>query len=108
MRISDWSSDVCSSDLLYIVDGQIQVELPVYVHRTVELRVGQFDPGFDPPVKIWHSDDIAVACETISHVAHELRHAERFLQQDKARRSEESRVGKECVSTGRSRGSPDP
>src|SRR3546814_938482 len=63
MRISDWSSDVCSSDLLVV-----QVE----------------------------------------EVAHQLQDAgaggaDRFGDADQLGRSEERRVGKECVSTCRSR-----
>src|SRR3546814_6557499 len=80
MRISDWSSDVCSSDLLAI--GRCgSSHTPDLGHRQRPLRrdhVGQrlFDRlAFDMP-----------ACQ-----ARELP------------RSEERRVGKECVSTCRSR-----
>src|SRR3546814_2374993 len=71
MRISDWSSDVCSSDLLGVTPHQ-------YLVRS------------------------------------RLRHAARLLADDTCPitdiafdvRSEERRVGKECVSTCRSRWSP--
>src|SRR3546814_4419262 len=72
MRISDWSSDVCSSDLL--------------------ARPGSALPG--------------------GQGASLLRSFERPRSSDRApgrgrcRRSEERRVGKECVSTCRSRWSP--
>src|SRR3546814_8662127 len=68
MRISDWSSDVCSSDLI--------VGLGVVGLR----RVGV-------------------------HLSHEL-HAMFVEPHTHAVRSEERRVGKECVSTCRSRWSP--
>src|SRR3546814_966266 len=77
MRISDWSSDVCSSDLL----------LPRWrgaapIQRCIEacdaetgVCIMQMEAGLDTgPVRLW--------------------------------RSEERRVGKECVSTCRSRWSP--
>src|SRR3546814_9919059 len=71
MRISDWSSDVCSSDL--DIDHDIVVKIATVVQ-------GQ-----------------------IGHVHHRLG----IVAVDmKNRRSEERRVGKECVSTCRSRWSP--
>src|SRR3546814_3856270 len=68
MRISDWSSDVCSSDLL---------ETAVFHHQLE--RAGK------------------------QKVAHQ--HRRRIAENDVGR-SEERRVGKECVSTCRSRWSP--
>src|SRR3546814_14427068 len=35
MRISDWSSDVCSSDLLCILDQGIQAELALFPEQTL-------------------------------------------------------------------------
>src|SRR3546814_15691304 len=87
MRISDWSSDVCSSDL-------------------VARRIGEGGREFGEPRLV------------VIHAEHELddrRHRRaglhgdaRILQQLRIalRRSEERRVGKECVSTCRSRWSP--
>src|SRR3546814_17333079 len=75
MRISDWSSDVCSSDLvLELVNG----------HGFHILPVG-FRGGFG-----------------IAHHEGQLKH----LNAWETARSEERRVGKECVSTCRSRWSP--
>src|SRR3546814_5524209 len=80
MRISDWSSDVCSSDLCFI--------LPIATY-TVELQ----DCGVAPqPSANLPSQQAA----TWSAIASEV-----VLV-----RSEERRVGKECVSTCRSRWSP--
>src|SRR3546814_7509150 len=68
MRISDWSSDVCSSDLM-------AMPMLVAVNSSLSLiRTG--------------SDRAAT------------------MRRDRRMRSEERRVGKECVSTGRSRWSP--
>src|SRR3546814_7967841 len=72
MRISDWSSDVCSSDL-GVDEGQEMV-------GRVVGAAGR---------------------------RHQHRQARIFeLERARARRSEERRVGKECVSTCRSRWSP--
>src|SRR3546814_4093315 len=70
MRISDWSSDVCSSDLLTGPDGEI-----------------------------WR---LAMDHTPIFPVAT----PEAFVALQRAARSEERRVGKECVSTCRSRWAP--
>src|SRR3546814_17238999 len=72
MRISDWSSDVCSSDLVSSIVSSAQ---------SVSL-------GY-------------LALHRASHWARSARASARLR-----RRSEERRVGKECVSTCRSRWSP--
>src|SRR3546814_4063375 len=96
MRISDWSSDVCSSDLL---------------ERLTERTCHPGDHGFPVshveeqgtehvPILVHHPQTIAVEIplplqalvEPVGHIRDE--------------RSEERRVGKECVSTCRSRWSP--
>src|SRR3546814_1217630 len=78
VRISDWSSDVCSSDLLRHARG--------------------FGDGI-------HAGAIeAVTQENIAGGLNDLRAFGCALRH--ARRSEERRVGKECVSTCRSRWAP--
>src|SRR3546814_8488312 len=72
VRISDWSSDVCSSDLVTFFFGIGLIELAVVVACD--------DTGF-------------VVAQASFHVRYD--------------RSEERRVGKECVSTCRSRWSSD-
>src|SRR3546814_18103631 len=101
MRISDWSSDVCSADLVGgrggrgegLGAGRDEIARGVLQLRERHLvlqRVGQFDVA-----------DRAV------DLLHVRRHALVALAADAVRpRSEERRVGKECVSTFRSRGSP--
>src|SRR3546814_1357706 len=84
MRISDWSSDVCSSDLLPVDDG---------IARRLIDRGGR-TVGADRRDAIAADDDTAT------------RSGERDRWRDDADRSEERRVGKECVSTCRSRWSP--
>src|SRR3546814_11063843 len=103
MRISDWSSDVCSSDL----DAD-------FLERFVN--------GFGCRPEI--SEALSQTCELLPDLPEftfRCRSHERFklaepmgccvieilLAQD-AMRSEERRVGKECVSTCRSRWSPYP
>src|SRR3546814_4767012 len=76
MRISDWSSDVCSSDLGNA--GRRQA---------LQAVAAGWRHGHG---RLWH---FAVAVRAVC-----LGHEER--------RSEERRVGKECVSTCRSRWSP--
>src|SRR3546814_16291103 len=91
MRISDWSSDVCSSDL--------PLERGRAVLGLVELADGIAIPalGGGPPRGLLLIDELA-----------ELRGAARDVAALDLRlpRSEERRVGKECVSTCRSRGLP--
>src|SRR3546814_3584057 len=70
MRISDWSSDVCSSDLLS-------------------------RPGLSPTVPMPRMRAEPLASDPVDETS-----------SDGATRSEERRVGKECVSTCRSRWSP--
>src|SRR3546814_7867787 len=80
MRISDWSSDVCSSDLVLnrnYLSGIFltETERPNFLFIPAKGEPAAFIPGLDR--------DMAASW-----------------------RSEERRVGKECVSTCRSRWSP--
>src|SRR3546814_9548010 len=82
MRISDWSSDVCSSDL------EINASLPT-------------DVAIQPVL-----DRTALVHSTIRTVAKNLTEGALLVVVVIFLRSEERRVGKECVSTCRSRWSP--
>src|SRR3546814_13720248 len=97
MRISDWSSDVCSSDLL---------STDQYTH---ENRWHALNDGFIRAVVDPQQNALAFALATSRHGQAEpiewLR-IERVRHALKVGRSEERRVGKECVSTFRSRWSP--
>src|SRR3546814_16864817 len=88
MRISDWSSDVCSSDLIQPrrQDGDIVLAEGRWIGRVRVLAAGEFDG--------------------IAHHLDELALWGLHLNDHAATRSEERRVGKECVSTCRSRWSP--
>src|SRR3546814_11140808 len=89
MRISDWSSDVCSSDLrdallvgdraeIFLDSGEAKVENAEYVVHSGKIRGS----------------------------AQYAKREETAIIRLKDGRSEERRVGKECVSTCRSRWSP--
>src|SRR3546814_12022190 len=86
MRISDWSSDVCSSDLI------VEARLPEARHppRPVGKRRERGGPSavmrLPPLLAVDHQPGLPQDGELL--------------------RSEERRVGKECVSTCRSRWSP--
>src|SRR3546814_12939521 len=100
MRISDWSSDVCSSDLYNdaVEDDACNIEA---AKKALE------DAGVkDLSMKIW-------AMPVSRPYMLNARRAAEVMQADFAKigvkveiRSEERRVGKECVSTCRSRWSP--
>src|SRR3546814_11820449 len=139
MRISDWSSDVCSSDLVAVLGGGCfwcveavladlrgvasvspgysggHVDHPSYEQvcgkNTGHIEVARV--GFDPAV-LSYSDLLRVFFATHdpttpgrpgNDVGPQYESA--IFWQDESQRSEERRVGKECVSTCRSRWSPD-
>src|SRR3546814_13403943 len=95
MRISDWSSDVCSSDLLtrwaaltrYVDDGRIDIDNNAAERALRVVALGRKNYLFAGSDAGGHS---AASIYSLLGSA----------------RSEERRVGKECVSTCRSRWSP--
>src|SRR3546814_14776133 len=96
MRISDWSSDVCSSDLISAQDDYRMTTtrpgMTLIPGGTFRTGSDNFYPEERPRrkarVDAFWIDDTAVTNRAF------------------AERSEERRVGKECVSTCRSRWSP--
>src|SRR3546814_17279680 len=99
MRISDWSSDVCSSDLYE--------------------RGGSFSRASTTTSSSVGTEDSLSLAQSHSKVARRLKEISEQLSNDASysethgmqlsenlSRSEERRVGKECVSTCRSRWSP--
>src|SRR3546814_5865864 len=82
MRISDWSSDVCSSDL--------PKEFVLMIEETAGTRMFEIKKQN--------------AIKTIEKKQNKVEEITRVLEEEI--RSEERRVGKECVSTCRSRWSP--
>src|SRR3546814_2274222 len=79
MRISDWSSDVCSSDLLQVSQAAAGT---AFLSNAAAGRIY----GVDGDINIRATDELTLF--------------------GSFGRSEERRVGKECVSTCRSRWSP--
>src|SRR3546814_15827831 len=97
MRISDWSSDVCSSDLLC---ASRAAYVRAYPRESQEMLFDSHARGFAffggvPGRGIYDNMKTAVTSAFTGK--------ERVFNR---RRSEERRVGKECVSTCRSRWSP--
>src|SRR3546814_16444714 len=103
MRISDWSSDVCSSDLHGAQDCKALVrsyeDRALFRSRIVMARHG-FGRGEYSYFAYPLPEIVAGLRETLYPPLAEV--ANRW----NAARSEERRVGKECVSTCRSRWSP--
>src|SRR3546814_6999365 len=100
MRISDWSSDVCSSDLRrHLLPGPLEVDLRQALRRRRRGREGQVDVLPDP---------LVVILGEVGRIGdrREVRRLVEVVRRDEDR-SEERRVGKEWVSTCRSRWSPD-
>src|SRR3546814_19724276 len=101
MRISDWSSDVCSSDLLFGLLGAIVL---IYF-----LIVVNFQSWTDPFVIITALPAAIAGIVWMLFTTHTtlsvpaLTGAIMCMGVSTANRSEERRVGKECVSTCRSR-----
>src|SRR3546814_16299275 len=100
MRISDWSSDVCSSDL--VVEARDE---PAHGGLAATRRPHQRHggAGLDHEVEVVEHGAGAVAVGELDVVEADLAATGRQV----AGRSEERRVGKEGVSTCRSRWSPD-
>src|SRR3546814_18877602 len=93
MRISDWSSDVCSSDLAVSALGSELTE-----EVLADLRGRVVDGVTGRPIGEVEQDGVADALTRAT--------ADVEAITDALRRSEERRVGKACVSTCRSRWSP--
>src|SRR3546814_20074225 len=99
MRISDWSSDVCSSDL----DRHLSTALDDIIEfvEGAQLRVGQI-VKMHPLAR----PDRDVVDKKVRRRCGVAEVKEPHVDRPEAFRSEERRVGKECVSTCRSRWSP--
>src|SRR3546814_14500529 len=100
MRISDWSSDVCSSDLSECLASPLHRLYQCFASKNaMQLRgIGQAElivtEILRPPSKFLHGRKVV------------KRHDFSGVSAFEPLRSEERRVGKECVSTCRSRWSP--
>src|SRR3546814_17943105 len=96
MRISDWSSDVCSSDLERPIPVSSAFSTIAVYHHNPMLRV-----TINDALKAAMKAKDQRATSTLRLILAALK--DRDIA---ARRSEERRVGKACVSTCRSRWSP--
>src|SRR3546814_2529680 len=97
MRISDWSSDVCSSDLNLETGKPRSAKEIAALEQLIKGAVG-YDQG--------RGDVVAVSARKFV-AADAVGLGEKWYEASWVR-SEERRVGKECVSTCRSRLSPYP
>src|SRR3546814_20109920 len=97
MRISDWSSDVCSSDLHHVGVGEVHDGLRAGVHQGADVitRVERGHEG--EPIGSVHR--LAHLCSDLALRAEhaDLRNLTRY------RETKERLVGKECVSQCRPR-----
>src|SRR3546814_16369394 len=98
MRISDWISDVCSSDLTLLRFIQ---QRHIHVFSNIR-RLPDLIQVVEKIGNALNSRDLGVR-ETDDHIAHRFSVGIVVIE---LRRSEERRVGKECVSTCRSWWSP--
>src|SRR3546814_12843168 len=109
MRISDWSSDVCSSDLQRAHRLLDQGRRPVQ-----RLPVVRGQQRMAQRLRRMRSNQVVDLLDVAQRLAHlgaaEVEHAvvQPEAREHLAARSEERRVGNECVRTCRSRGSPYP
>src|SRR3546814_14068119 len=101
MRISDWSSDVCSSDLSSVLEERESVSClvkqpqPAQAPQDTILNIGFQLTGFQGHFGVRQGREVWI------EDFHNIQRRATF-----SGRSEERRVGKECVSTCRSRWSP--
>src|SRR3546814_18915601 len=97
MRISDWSSDVCSSDLQK--PGATDTESGLPFDACLGAGIGELKPStFQVSMHAVHRNDRARFYAVLAPAL--------ALRPVFCARSEERRVGKECVSPCRSRWSP--
>src|SRR3546814_12502293 len=94
MRISDWSSDVCSSDLAmdYLRQG---IHLRGYAQKDPKQEYKREAFGMFNDMLARYKHDVV---STLARV--------RIQTEAEVQRSDKRRVGKACVSTCRYRGSP--
>src|SRR3546814_15840228 len=97
MRISDWSSDVCSSDLSTLIEPGF---IAAYT-QSFDTPSGKEDDDDDKRLPALEAGDRVKLADLIAD-QHFTEPPPRYTEA----RTAESRVGKECVSTCRSRWSP--
>src|SRR3546814_20056629 len=112
MRISDWSSDVCSSDLN---DREQPIESLIKDGPLIKMGVENpclFVNGVISTQRLTNIHLLAIKVILHPKVLIKLQPIlldiilQDLIEEWGCRRSDERSVGKECVSTGRTRGSP--
>src|SRR3546814_11717731 len=98
MRISDWSADVCSSDLASAARKVVLVATGSEVSLALEIAEKLEAAG--------QGSDVVSMVSTELFDEQNAAYRADILPRDALISSEEGRVGKECVRTCRSRGSP--
>src|SRR3546814_1299268 len=106
MRISDWSSDVCSSDLVELPSPRSFTDMValfaarregiLHAHLVRDVHVVRYEPG-----RLEFRPSPQAPRDLANRIGQKLGE-----WTGRRWRSEERRVGKECVSTCRSRWSP--
>src|SRR3546814_20462708 len=113
MRISDWSSDVCSSDLGQIVILLVHAIYLVFFLEILIVRSGELgNSGVGHEIQRWRVQRGRLIEQIFNGRSCRWRPVfhDQFVEHVPGglirNRSEERRVGKECVSTGQSGWSP--
>src|SRR3546814_14462648 len=101
MRISDWSSDVCSSDLVKRTTAKEQCRRIVAAPFLEQPAVVENHLNVILPTR----EKLPVSLETLSALLNSAP-VDQLFRSLSGTRSEERRVGKECVSTCRYRWTP--
>src|SRR3546814_14595089 len=102
MRISDWSSDVCSSDLISVRIASLFCATTTHMQGIIRYASLSKKPSYTQHHTMCHSLR-RLAARTTTHNNDFFK----FQICWQVRRSEKRRVGKECVSTCRSRWTTD-
>src|SRR3546814_15930501 len=96
MRISDWSSDVCSSDLENLQKVVLEAAATAEKNGWAKAR----------ELSDWYKEQLAANGMVVEGPSDKLKTEFQQIGDTMTERSEERRVGKECVSTCSSRLSP--
>src|SRR3546814_3684270 len=99
MRISDWSSDVCSSDLGNAIDqGKTALFVATFRGAYAPLAENRDDADIE--------EILTTTCTEVANGTDEAEVKTKITDLAENNRSEERRVGKECVIPCRSRRTP--
>src|SRR3546814_20204096 len=104
MRISDWSSDVCSSDMVIAFGADVEIVLQFLGEHHLAAALALV-PEILGRLRLGDKGERVADAGEPAHDSSLC--AARIAAASSATRSEERRVGKECVSTCRTRWSAD-